>query len=225
MGQGIGTTVVGLSSTFAPRIALYLSGASGNYMSTPDSAALSITGDIDLRWRGALTSWTAASQGLIGKWASAPERSYALAVASGTPQLLYSADGTNVITRNATTTLTAPASGQLWIRVTLDVDNGAAGNTVRFYQSANGTDWTQIGSDITNAGTTSIKDSTADTWVGAIHGGTYNMAGHVTRAIIKDGIDGTTVAEWDGTWPHTRQRGSLGNIWTLNGTANAWQVI
>ena len=51
------------------------------------------------------------------------------------------------------------------------------------------------------------------------------FVGWVQRFELRDGIDGPIVAEWDGRVPATRQRDPQGNIWTINGTENAWQVV
>ena len=41
---------------------LVLSGLFGNYASTPDSAALSITGDIDIKCKVAMADWTPSEE-------------------------------------------------------------------------------------------------------------------------------------------------------------------
>lgn len=133
-----------------------------------DSAASSITGDIDVRvkidFHGvALTS----SADLCGKFGSAPNRSWRFNVGASAGKLAFawSEDGTTE--RSKTSSVNAPAAvydnGPVWIRATLDVDNGADGCDVDFFYSANGTDWAQIGDTVTTAGTTSIADTTAKT--------------------------------------------------------------
>jgi hypothetical protein len=48
-----------------------LPGASGDYVSTPDAAALDITGDLDLRVRVAMDDWTPAAESILFEMLSA----------------------------------------------------------------------------------------------------------------------------------------------------------
>ena len=61
---------------------IYSSGVDGNYISVPDSAALSITGDIDIRWRGARPDWSPSSAWVFAKWGGGGSRSYFLGTSS-----------------------------------------------------------------------------------------------------------------------------------------------
>jgi len=81
------------------------------------------------------------------------------------------------------------------LRVTLDVNNGAAGHDVRFYYGTAGVDgaWTQIGSTITTAGTSSIK--TNDAQLSLVSGG--NFIGRVYEFQMRDGIGGTAATNPD----------------------------
>lgn len=138
----------------------------------PDSANLSITGDIDIRVDIQRDDWT-QDVGLASKYGQAGnQRSWALTLeADGTVRLYWSPDGTLAarVTATSTAAVTIPTSGRLAIRATLDVNNGAAGKTVTFYTSStiDGT-WAQLGSAVTTAGTTSIFDSTTVVGLGWI---------------------------------------------------------
>ena len=172
---------------------LYLPGVASNYASTPDSAALSITGDIDLRAKIALDDYTSVNnQGIVGKW-SGGNRSYFLQVNSdGTLAFRFSADGSTLITRNSTVATGITDGTVKWIRATLDVDNGASGNDVKFFLSDDGTNWTQLGTTITTAGTTSIFDGAAGLEIGSTDGGgSIPARGKFFRAQVYNGIAGT----------------------------------
>ena len=182
---------------------LWLPGVGGNYASAPDSVPLSITGDIDLRAKVSANNWSDPGQvgGVIAKYVTAGQQSYVLRLVSNTLRLIWSADGSNDIFKDSTTTLPFSNFASGWVRATLDVDNGAVGNDVKFYTSSNydpdtgtGT-WTQLGTTVTTAGTTSIFNSTAILQVGDIDtGGTqFPFAGKAYRAQIYNGIDGTKV--------------------------------
>ena len=176
---------------------LKLPGASGNYASTPDAAPLDIVGDIDLRAQVALDDWTpVASQEVISKsLTTGNQRGYRLLVLStGALQLQWSADGTAVISKDSTVSVGFADGLRKWIRATLDVDNGAAGNDVKFYTSDDGETWTQLGATVTTAGVTSIFSNTSPLELGATEGGTvFPLAGKIYAAQVYSGIAGTLV--------------------------------
>jgi hypothetical protein len=88
-----------------------------------------------------------------------------------------------------------------WLRATLDVDDGAGNCIVKFYTGDDGTNWTQLGTTVTTAGTASIFDSTAVLETGSLGVGTANLLnGTVYRAIVQsayDTADNTTSAVFD----------------------------
>ena len=179
---------------------LVLSGLVANYASTPDSAALSITGDIDVKIRMA-AKWSGAGTRVYSqKYAGTGNRSWAIRGSGATLSWIWTPDGTNVFTSAATTTVPVAELTPFWLRITHDVDNGASGNDVDFYyaadQATEPSSWTQIGSTVTTAGVTSIFDSTSALQFG---GDNNTNAGEAIfyRAIVKDGIDGTTVYDAD----------------------------
>ena len=149
---------------------LNLTGAAGAYASSPDSATASIVGDIDIRVYASLTDWTpAAISTLVAKsLTTGNQRSYFFGVKTdGTLQFQNSPDGTAaaLVTSASSVAPTVANGDALWVRVTVDVNDGAGGNVVKFYTSADynvststGT-WTQLGATVTNVGTTSIFDS------------------------------------------------------------------
>lgn len=175
----------------------YITGADDNFLSVPDAANLDITGDIDLRAEVSLADWTpGSSQALIAKWtASGAQRSYYLLVASNaTISIGWSDDGAGFDSAGSDVAISAEAGARLWVRATLDVDNGSSGNDAKFYTSTDGTTWTQLGSTITGGSTTSIFAGTGEVQIGA-RNDSVNMTGKVHRAQIYDGIDGTKVLD------------------------------
>jgi hypothetical protein len=176
---------------------LYLPGTSGNYASTPDAAALDITGDVDLRCKVALDDWTpGVTNTLISKSSSAvSNRSYWLNVMTdGTLSLFISPDGTstNQVGYYSTVATGIADGATKWVRATLDVDNGASGHTVTFYTSDDGTTWTQLGDAVVTAGTASIFSGASALYVGGI-GSAQPANGKFFRAQVLDGIGGTVV--------------------------------
>lgn len=204
----------------------YLNGVAGNYYSTPDSTAVDITGDLDLRILLAMPDWTpSADSAVLSKYTTTGnQRSYRLAVLSSSGQLFFQWSADGVVASSATSTAAPTVSdGQaLWVRVTLDVDNGAAGNTVTFYTSTNGVTWTQLGTPVVGVGTTSLFVSTAVVEVGSLTAGTLQpLSARVFRAQVYNGIGGTLVADFNpGNYvTGTTFVAATGETWTLNGAS------
>lgn len=216
---------------YGSTLALSLPGTASNYASTPDSAANSITGDIDFRVKVAPDDWTPATyQTLMNKGGNAGTFAFLfrLEISSGRLFLFTSPDGTALVSATATVAVPGVMDGvSTWVRVTRDVDNGAAGNTTKFYYSTDynadtlsGT-WTQIGADVTNAGVTSIFNSSAIVEVGTKTTGLQEfLSGKIYRAQMFNGIAGTLVAEFNPdartTAGATSFVSATGETWTIN---------
>lgn len=200
--------------------------AAGARVTAPDSAGLSIVGDLDLRFDADLCVWApdpTEAMDLVGKWSSAGQRSYRLVLLPGGLLGFYwSTDGTAISAFSST--MPVPVStGRLAVRATIDVDNGAAGHDVTFYTSDSITgSWVQLGDVKTGTGTTSIFNGTAAACVGppAAGGQPDVIRGRVYAASILEGIGGTARGNPDFT-AQTAGASSFadaaGNTWTLTG--------
>lgn len=164
--------------------------------------AASITGDIDLRVRIAPTLWNKGSvQALISKWVSTGnQRSFWFGLSTtGVPVMTWTTDGTLAtqvqVFATAGMSGTYPDAQPRWLRVTVDVDNGAAGRTTTFYTSADGVTWSMHGTAVTTAGVTSIFDAASAPYqAGALDssiGSTF--AGDLYWAEARNGIDGVSL--------------------------------
>ena len=188
-----------------------------NRAETADKAVLHITGDLEVRvdvwphtWRPSnLDAGTTGAMDLAAKYLiTGNQRAWALYVnASGTVTLLWSTDGTITGRIFATSTAVIPAtSTRLSIKATLDVNNGATGNTVTFYtaSSITGT-YTQLGSPVVTAGVTSIFAGTGKLTAGTADDFADVITGHVPFGgkyyglRVYNGIGGTEVARFDPT--------------------------
>ncbi len=198
---------------------LYLPGATGNYASVP-SAGLNVTGDLDVSVDVALDDWTPTGDARVASkyTAGGDQRGWILQVnASGTLTLFWSATGVGVLTAQSTAVNTLTDGTRHTIRATLDVDNGAGGYVVRFY-----VDGAQLGAAVTGGTTTSVFASSAQLIVGASDaGGGVPAAGKFYGAVIKDGIDGTTVLDVDFS-SHRQFPGAGGSV---TGTAGTGQTV
>lgn len=204
---------------------LALDGDVSGSLSTPHAAALNITGDLDVRveFDADLTD-SARNQVLIGKWSTTTtERAWSLRFYLGSIELSWrDASGGTV-----GSFIPAGVYGGGALRVTLDVDDGAGGCVIRFYQADTITGpWTQIAVN-TAAVTTSIQStSSSDLRIGVSDPTTtpprVPPAGTVTRAQVRAGIDETLVADLDVRALADGASGvtdSTGRVWTVNGTA------
>jgi hypothetical protein len=113
-----------------------------------------------------------------------------------------------------------------WIRVTLDVDNGAAGRTVRFYVSDDGVGWAPVGAAVTVAGTITLANVTASLKIGNV----LHPVGDVMKIDWRAGIDSETQVVYAdftrvdaGTTSFTDE---TGYVWTIGASgsiiANGW---
>lgn len=203
-------------------------------ITTPDTAALDIVGDLDIRADIEPDCWFA------GAWLDAPvamhilakyntgssQRSYMLNINyQGKIELVWSSD--NVDRHVVQSSVSVPiVNGRLAIRATLDVNNGASGHTVTFYTAPtiDGT-WTQLGSAQVVAGVTSIYSSTSKLSFGMLDGSdvteftnTSQFVGKVYALQVRNGINGTIVANPDFRPLRGPARGltdSAGLVWTI----------
>lgn len=219
------------------RSALHLPGsafsATNDCVSAPDAAGLDVTGDLELVWHVAPTDWTPASApALAGKGSTSSNFSWgAIITAGGNLAFRWSADGVYGTSKNAiSTAATGFTDGAAyWLKITVDVDNGAAGADVKFYtapdQAAEPTSWTQLGSTVTLTPATPIHAGTAPLTTGSSYAASINYAGRLWRFIMRNGIGGSTVADFDGRLPvGPRYRDAAGNVHTINGSGWSWMT-
>lgn len=207
------------------------------YVSTTDKAVLDIVGDLDVRidlWLDGMPGGGRTGYGLIGKYnQTGDQRSWAFTLEKdGKLRLYWTTAGTSATIVSATSTVAVTlADARLALRVTLDVDAGAANKTVTFYTSDTiSGSWTILGSAVTTAGTTSVFSGTAPLQVGALvnSAGTavafsdavVPVRGRIYRAQVYQGIAGTLRADMNAgaqTAGATSWSDGLGtpNTWTI----------
>lgn len=224
--QSDGVAVGDFVSVYDQNNSLRCVGITNSDASTPDSAALSFAGDIDVRVKVRCDDWTPASvQVLVAKYGGGSNSSWLFRLNSaGTLNFIASANG-SASTVNATSTAATGFTDGFtgWLRVTLDVDNGASGNDTKFYTSVDGTTWVQLGSTVTTASTLSIYDSTVSVTVGGRPSAGETLIGNIYKAEVYEGIAGTLRASPDfsaqsaGT---TSFADAQGNTWTVGSAAS-----
>jgi len=209
-------------------------GTAEHYAGSP--AKTLSTGDMALAGKFAATDWTpAALQMLVAKDTSAGNRDWGLYQDSaGIKALVFywweSGGAVKIITSTV-----APSTldgGVLYVAVTLDVDNGAAGNDVKFWTSTNGTTWTQLGATVTTAGVTNVRDTAATYYLGnygiggPFAGSIHSVQMYAGIPTFLSGAGGETLKfdfnpHRDATTPTgTITSSTTGEVWTLNGASS-----
>lgn len=168
-----------------------------NTITTADYAALGITGDIDIRMKISMDDWTpGATRFFAGQETGSTNRGWDFGIsATGALVFYWYPLGTSAslltINANAATGITDGTTS--WVRVAFDVNNGAGGRTAQFYKSTDGLNWTQIGTNVTAAGTTTLFDSTAVLQIGFVSNTGLGFDGKFYAAEIRNGINGSVV--------------------------------
>lgn len=217
---------------------LLSTGAIGSNATVPDQTALDIVADIDVRVDATLDSWTApAGTGyeIFGKFAPPSNQSWLLWTDANRRLVFWwSTTGADFIDAYSTVPLPI-ASGRLAVRAALDVNNGSGGWTVRLYTAPTiAGPWTQLGAAISEAGVTSIHNSTATLGVGNVPGSGFpSPPGRFHAAQVYADLAATDAranpdftAQDPGTTSFTDD---AGRTWSVNGTASIagfdWEPI
>ena len=200
---------------------LRLPGVAGNYASAPDAAPLRITGDIELVYRLAMTDWTPVTgQTLSGRWNTASNlRSFRVDI-SGPLTFFMSTNGSDFLPGTSTATPALVDGSAYWLKVTRRVSDGRVQFFYASDQQAEPSSWTQIGTDIVVGAGSAINAGSAVVEIGGLTGSSTFLAGTLYRAILRNGIGGTTVFDADFTqkaWGADSFTEAQGATVTING--------
>jgi lysophospholipase L1-like esterase len=189
-------------------------------MDTENKASLQITGDIDISAKIASNNYQkTTSQSIVSKLGDY-SRCYQFSILAPSGKLFFwwSVDGSALVSVQSSVALPTANGADVWVRVTMDVDNGAGGYTVKFYTSTNSFVWTQLGTDVIGAAPTSIYAGTQIMYVGSRSASLDYFDGKIYRIFVKNGIDGKVVASPDfaQAFPSTITSftDAEGNVWT-----------
>ena len=174
-----------------------LRGVSGDYIWTADKAALRVTGDIEIVARVASSTWS-SNENFVTRWGSPGAQAFAFQAISSSVRFFISTDGTNALGALATANHGFTAGTPYWVKVTRRASDGR----VQFFtapdSSSEPSSWTQLGADVTLSAGSSIFAAAAPLELGSQQGGTVTrLSGGVFRAIVRSGIGGTTVADFN----------------------------
>ena len=166
-------TVGNLVASGSPFGYQYLNSTSGNYVSVPDSAATSWTGDFDYRFKLSAESWAQNNMSISAKQtngSSGLSWSVSFNATSKQPSLSLSSNGTSATVATSTVAVPFADGAAGWLRVTRRVSDGR----VQFFTSTDPTNdpsvptWTQLGADRT-ANVGALFDSPASILIGALN--------------------------------------------------------
>lgn len=170
--------------------ALHLPGIAGNYASVPH---IDITGSLEISSTWRLSSLaTGSTQMLVAQWVTATGFSFALSI-TGSGNLSLWIRGTDDTSQFINSTALVSTLASVDTRTTYKATFNTSTGVVQFF-----VDDTQLGSDVAGTPKTIKTTGTSGVEVGTQQAGaTTPTNGKVYRAIIKDGIDGTTVLDAD----------------------------
>ena len=186
---------------------LHLPGVASNDVSAPSITNYDITGDIEIEVGIAFATLTPASTTLmLTREGVDPNRAWSFYLSSGGLLGLRwfptgSAASQQIVVSTATLASVGITAGQrVHVKVTLDVDNGAGGYQVRFwYSTNNGSSFSELGaSPPPGVGTTSLPTVSRVLQINSSLSATQLNA-NLYRAIVRNGIGGTTVFDADFT--------------------------
>lgn len=217
------TTARTVASVLAWRQFLDLPGTAGNYASTPDSAANSITGDIDVRVRLRRKKLAPSSfQTLIAK-AGSDNTSFSLRLKPDTGlDLILSEDGltANRVFKGSGDKLNTfyGNDDEFEIRFTIDF----TASELKFWHRIEEQDaWLQLGSAAT-PGVTALFDATSALGIGGESDGSLPANGGILRAQMYNGIDGTLAVDFNASdtimGDTSFVSSTTGETWTINGS-------
>lgn len=213
-----------------PLVALYLSADGSGYFATPSSAILNTAGDLDLTIDFDMTRMRQdPGHILCSKWLSTGnQRSWILRVdSSGYVRYNWSALGSDVNQVTSSVPLPPSTTGRIAIRVFHDVVNGA--NSSVLFQTAptNGGTFTNLGTQISVTGTTSIFAGSAPVEIGSGNGGIGVFAGISTMIgriyyfkLLRNAAQSSVVDFTGLTSGATTYTDSNSNLYTLTAATN-----
>lgn len=209
-----------------------LGGVAGDYIYTVDKNPLDIVGDLEIVLYLSDNNWssTSGTDTYVGKWSTVGNnRSWRLDNLNGILTLYSSADGAASVANTLTTNLSTIATNDvpLWLKLEYDLDDGAGNRvlTVRWASEQIGepSSWSVLQTVTTAGAVASIYASTAALEVGSYAGGVLQTTdADVRRAIVRNGIAGSIVADFDASKSYVSGfADAYGNEWIV-GTSKTY---
>lgn len=168
-------------------------GGTGNVLLVPGGQVPDISGDITFVARIAMDDWGYPDySNILSKWDSAMNSWIFRMFAGGKIAVALSATGSGSpdISAVSTESVSFSEPGEDgWVAATVDIDNGSGGSAVKFWESADGMNWTQVGNTITGSSVASLFTSSRSIAIGQRQGsGTHKFMGKIFSVSIRSGI-------------------------------------
>lgn len=180
------------------RAQLVLPGVAGNYLSVPDTASLTPSGDFEAVVRVKPTTWTPMSYfpTYVGRWDwSGPSWKFGGWQNTKLLTLSINVRGFDVdyLTSTADVPFTDGVGG--WLKATRIATTGV----IRFYTAADQplepTTWTKLGADVASPTGGLLRPGTTPFRIGASTFDGEELHGRISRVIVRNGIDGPAVVD------------------------------
>jgi len=197
-------------------------GVDGQGVAAPDSAALSITSNIDIRAKVKLDGYTENYLSIfVSKMIAIGNYSYDFYHQGVGVYVFRTSENGSVVAVSSTTAMGAALTdGEIyWLRATHDFDT----NTTSFYYSTDNENWTQVATTTQDDHGSGIYDGNTAIMLGANDSVSpptnylNSIKGNYYQAQIYDGIDGTLVFDWNASQNvdnNPTAPDDLGNVFT-----------
>lgn len=135
-------------------------------------------------------SWSAVAGKIIAQqWGSVPNRNWKLSMGTGTINLQwYESDGTTLRFPAGSSAIPFVDGQAMWVRVFLDVDNGAGQYAVTHYYSSDGVTWTTAG---TTTGATGVSSVNAGSFTVEVLPSAFTNGG-ISQLRVRSSLTGPT---------------------------------
>lgn len=167
-----------------------------------NAAVPHLTGAIDVRMDMWAADWTPANSfgstilvseaGGTGNWGW-----YFSINTAGVLQFVGSTNGTDLdVIMNANAVIGLTDGTRSWVRCVFIPNDGAGNRVAKFYRSADGITWTQVGTTVTTAGAVTLSDRIAagsSYFLGGTGAATNSTAFRIYEVDIRDGENGPSV--------------------------------
>jgi hypothetical protein len=194
------------------------SGASGNFLTTPNAAANQITGDIDIIANIQYVN-NSGSQFIVSKTQTAvSNHGYDFFINSSNN--LYYQQTRGGVFNGISSSVGIGASYTGWVRMTRVSSTGV----VTFFTGTDGINWTQLGTTFTLF-SGALDNPTASVYIGSYFNGNNVYQNRLFRVTISNSIGGAPVVDfnpnqYNASTSQTQWTSSTGEVWSLNvGTA------
>jgi hypothetical protein len=207
--------------------AVYKPAGVGNFVWCPDSAAVSLTGDFTLTAQVTMADWTAAGFRTALSKHDGTNNSWLLLLTAGVIRFYVKTTPTGIASADKPHGITG--AGTWWIQVY----RSAADGVVTYRKSADGVNWTSLGTNTIAPGEAVVDSSTViclGKW-GTSDPASGSDANEITihKATLQSGLPTTTlatVADFDAALcTQTGHTDAYGNVWTVMRAAGGRKVV